>query len=132
MRDSERSAALRLLRNVITRADEIRHIAALEDTLKKVADTEKEEQADVARYLLALIARDSGDASDDTELLAGLDERTLYAYLELLVSTGAEDAQVYRKYFYADNFALRLMSAAGLWKVTGGSEPPAAVADAGE
>ncbi len=122
-RSSEVDGALRLLRNVVTTPEEIKHIVGLKSTLEKISKDEKEERSMLASYLLKLIERSSGAESAGD--LGDLDRETTYAYLELLVASGADESALYRKYFYADNFALRLMSAAGLWKVTGGSEPAA-------
>lgn len=120
-RTSEMETTLSLLRDVVTTKEEADLvIVPLRDVLQKIVDNEKERRAALASYLLAITAPSSEEAS---KIVAqDLDDPTRYAYLEFLVRTNPEGhVETFRKYFYDDLFVIRLMSAAGLWRVLGSS-----------
>lgn len=117
-RTSKMLPTLSLLRDVITTEEEVDAVVKpLRDVLQRIRDQEKGRRAALATYFLAI----SADSPEAAKLAAeDLDEPTRYAYLEFLVRTNpTEHVETFRKYFYDDMFVIRLISAAGLWRVLG-------------
>lgn len=108
----KRKATLKLLRDVITNAEEARVLVPLKDQLFELARSEDEELASLASISLVRIS----DDPDIQTLLRNTDDfATRYAFLEHLLETNPGDnAKFFRKNFYSDRYALRLMSGAGL------------------
>ena len=120
-RASEMENTLALLRDVVTSKEEADVlIVPMRDVFQKIVDEEKDRRASLASYFLAITAPSSEEAS---KIVAqDLDDPTRYAYIEYLVRTDPKGSvETFRKYFYDDLFVIRLMSAAGLWRVLGGS-----------
>ena len=109
-----RLGALRLLRSVLDSDRDAAVLEALIGPLSELIDEEPEEVAEISAYLL-LLAR-----PDDADVLASLGEAegtaTRYALLtHLMTHQPQRHAALFRRYLYDDLFALRLMSAAGLF-----------------
>lgn len=133
-RTSELERTLELLRDVVTNDEEAQGLVVpLRPILEKIQNSEEGRRAALASYLLAI----TSSAANEAEVAAEkLDDPTRYAYLEYLVRTNPEKhVKTFRKYLYDDLFVVRLMSAAGLWRVLGGggqaTPPAAAKGDAG-
>lgn len=118
-RTSDRAGTLLLLRDVIITRDEVEMIVApLTDELDNIVKNGKDDDKTLAAYLMALV---NGVDKESLGLLdQQFDDETRYAFLEFQMRTRPGDSQaLFRKYFNADNYATRLMSAAGLWKIAG-------------
>ena len=106
----------------VTADDAAGIIEPLKDRLLELTKGDKSERAAAAAYLLLLNA--SGTEELTAVLAKSEDVHTRYVYLEYLMKQRpAESVDVFRRYFHDDLYALRLMSAAGLWrafKTTGG------------
>lgn len=104
---------LALLRRVIRTEEQFALLATLAEPLRILAKEENEANAMLASYLLLKMP----EAKDLSGLMnRQADMETWYAYLEYLVSNPSkEQLPLLRENLYADLFALRLMSAAGLW-----------------
>lgn len=132
-RTSELERTLELLRDVVTNEGEAKGLVVpLRPILEKIQNSEEGRRAALASYLLAI----TSSAANDAEVAAEkLDDPTRYAYLEYLVRTNPEKhVATFRKYLYDDLYVVRLMSAAGLWRVLGakGADITAAIeSDAG-
>ena len=127
-RTSELERTLELLRDVVTNDEEAKALLVpLRSVLEQVQKSEEGKRQSTASYLLALISK-----GDEAALAAeNLDEPTRYAYLEFLVRTSPNDhLATFRRYLYDDLFVVRLMAAAGLWRVLGSNAPPAAEGEA--
>lgn len=108
----KRKATLTLLRDVITSQKEAKVLVPLKDQLYTLANGEDEEIASLASISLVRVSDDPkiGKLLRETD-----DPATRYAYLEHLLKTApGENAEFFRKNFYSDKYALRLMSGAGL------------------
>jgi hypothetical protein len=117
-RRSKMIPTMELLRDVVTTKEEVDAlIKPLRQVLQKVRKEEDGRRAALASYFLAI----SADSAKEAKLAAEtLDEPTRYSYLEFLVRTNpSEHVETFRKYFYDDMFVIRLISAAGLWRVLG-------------
>jgi hypothetical protein len=121
-RTSEIDATLRLLRAVVTsKEDALRVLQPVRAELSELSSDPKEDRAQLARYLLMIA--DVDKAADET-LVAQLDPETLYAFLEFASKTAPDVHQaIFKKYFYGDLFAIRLVCAAGLWRGGSGQKP---------
>ena len=115
-----RKVALQLLRDVISpeREDNREILKYLKDTLAslvKSGDTKQdEEMISTAAYLLLLTDAQSAAYQKLVEEQSGI--KTRYVFMEQMVQRDpARHIPLFRRYFYDDLFALRLMSAAGLW-----------------
>lgn len=108
----KQEATLQLLRDVTLTEATAAVLEPLEDQLYEIASSGDEEIAPLAALLLVRTA----DDAKVRELIEKEDNpQTRYAYLEHLVRTApAESAEYFRKNFYSDLYALRLMSAAGM------------------
>jgi hypothetical protein len=129
--DADVDRALSLMRDVIEREDAEGIVEPLKERLLELSKGEKSERAAAAAYLLLLNASGTEEL---TEVLAkSEDVHTRYVYLEYLMrERPAESVPVFRRYFHDDLYALRLMSAAGLWrafKTAGGGEGEVAAAE---
>ncbi len=117
-----RLPAMRLLRDVIDSEQDRVILDSLKDKLVELVKLEDEEEvASIAAYLLLL------SSPENPEYLALLQEQsnmqTRYVFMEHVVKTRPkEHIKLFRQYFYDDLFALRLMSAAGLWNAFKDSE----------
>ncbi len=123
----EREVTLRVLRDVILTRDEAnRVVKPLQPVLQKVV-AEGGDNAALAAYLIA-ISSDATDEKSLNELDSKFDDETRYAFLEFMVRENPKPyARLFRTYFEADLFSVRLMSAAGLWRLstpTTPAEPP--------
>ena len=122
LRTSELERTLEMLRDVVTNPDEAqRLVVPLRPVLQKIQNSEEGRRAALASYLLAI----TSTAADEAEVAAEkLDDPTRYAYLEYLVRTNPQGhVPTFRKYLYDDLYVVRLMCAAGLWRVLGSSNP---------
>ena len=119
--DADVDRALSLMRDVIEKDDAAGIIEPLKDRLLELTKGEKSERAAAAAYLLLLNA--SGTEELTQVLAKSEDVHTRYVYLEYLMKQRpAESVDVFRRYFHDDLYALRLMSAAGLWRAFKQSE----------
>ncbi len=113
--DADVDRALSLMRDVIEREDAEGIIGPLKEQLLERTKGEKSERAAAAAYLLLLNA--SGTQELGEVLEKSEDVHTRYVYLEYLMRERPVDSvPVFRRYFHDDLYALRLMSAAGLWR----------------
>lgn len=103
---------LELLRDVILTDEQVAVLEPLADQLFELASSDDEKVAPLAALLLVKVA----DDAKTRKLLANVDDpHTRYAYLEYLVRTNPkENVEFFRKNFYSDLYAIRLMSAAGM------------------
>lgn len=117
-----RLPSLYLLRDVIDSEEDRVILNSLRDKLAElVKDTDDEEAASIAAYLLLLSSPD--DPSYQALLQEQSNVQTRYVFMEHMVKTRAkQQVKLFRQYFYDDLFALRLMSAAGLWNAFKDSE----------
>ncbi len=109
-----RKVALNLLRDVIDPKVDQEILALLKDSLAEMSKGEDEELASTAAYLLLL----GSEGSDvPKELLSEQSNvQTRYVLMEHMVKTDpTKYTKMFRQYLYNDLYALRLMSAAGLW-----------------
>lgn len=115
-RPSERETTLRLLRDVILTKDEAQKVLVpLHPALKEVSGDGP--QTALAAYLLA-ISTEGYNEQAFAELDKKFDDGTRYAFIEFMVRENPQPyRKVFRTYFEADLFAIRLMSAAGLWRL---------------
>ncbi len=133
-RPGEREVTLRVLRDVILTNNEANHILTpLHPVLEKVV-VDGGESAALAAYLVA-ISSAATDEKSLSELDAKFDDETRYAFLEFMVRENPKPyASLFRTYFEADLFSIRLMSAAGLWRLSTPTAPaePAPIKEATE
>lgn len=117
-RPSTMVGTLKLLRDVVTTDKEAQAlIVPLRDVLKKISTEEKDDRKALASYFLAITAENPKEAA---RVADALDPSTRYTYLEFLVRTSPDKhVDLFRKYLYDDLYVVRLMSAAGLWRVLG-------------
>lgn len=130
-RPGERDVTLKLLRDVILTQEEANTILKpLHKVLSEV--TGDGPQSALAAYLIA-ISSDSTDEKTFAALDAKFDDGTRYAFIEFMVRENPKPfAKLFRTYFEADLFAIRLMSAAGLWRVSVPPKPSTEAAPSGE
>ena len=124
---------LEMLRDVVTTQEQAKRLVVpLREVLSQIQNSEEGRRASLAAYLLAI----TSEGTEAKVAVDKLDDQTLYAYLEYLVRTSpAAHVGTFRRYLYDDLFVLRLMSAAGLWRVLGAGatkDAPAAADDASE
>lgn len=110
--DEQRLATLELLRDVVVTRREAKTLEPLSDKLFELAKGEDKKVSALALLLLVKVAGDDRSR----KLLTQVDDPAIrYAYLEHLVRTAPkQNVEFFRKNFYADLYALRLMSAAGM------------------
>ena len=129
LRAAEKQAsALRLLRDVIDTKQDRAILETLREDLTRIVESQStgsdqepsnrergvNANAATAAYLLLLSAPD--DPTYLTLLRDTQDVQTRYVFLEHLVRNAPQNStQIFRHYFYDDLYAMRLMSAAGLW-----------------
>lgn len=123
-RQSEIQPTLRMLRDVLLTREEVgKVISPLSDRLTEVMSSEKGERAALAAYLLAINAETNTDEEIAT-LDKKLDESTRYAFLEFQMrERHSTSVKLFRTYINADLYAMRLVSAAGLWKLRAKTAP---------
>jgi hypothetical protein len=107
--------ALVLMRDVLTK-DDAKVLTPLQEELaRRASEPGKDERAAIAAYLLLLSA--PKDTKYHEMLRARSDLATRYIFLEYLMrKTPRESAATFREFIRDDLFAIRLMSAAGLWR----------------
>jgi hypothetical protein len=116
-----RLPSLYLLRDVIDSEQDRVILNSLKDKLAELVKDTDEEAASIAAYLLLLSSPD--DPSYQALLQEQSNVQTRYVFMEHMVKTRAkQQVKLFRQYFYDDLFALRLMSAAGLWNAFKDSE----------
>ncbi len=113
--DTDVDRALQLMRDVIEREDAPGILEPLKERLVELTLSDKSERAASAAYLLLLNTKGESDLGALME--KSEDVHTRYVYLEhLMRQRPVESVPVFRRYFHDDLYALRLMSAAGLWR----------------
>ena len=113
---------------ILTREEAKRVLAPLHPALNDV--TGDGVQTALAAYLIA-ISTDDYNEQAFIELDKKFDEGTRYAFIEFMVRENPQPyRKVFRTYFEADLFAIRLMSAAGLWRLAVPPKTAAAAATA--
>jgi hypothetical protein len=106
-------ATLVLLRRVIGTEEQFAVLETLREPLRTLAEGAQQGNAMLATYLLLKMP---GGENISGLIHRAADVETSYAYLEYLVSNPSrEQLPLLRENLNADLFALRLMSAAGLW-----------------
>lgn len=124
-----RDLVLALLRDVVDRERDRKILSLISEQLVKIArksdgDANNEQAAATAAYLLLLSDPDNEDYRALLRERSGV--RTRYVFLEHLVRTDAHDSvEIFRRSFYDDLYAMRLMSAAGLWNAFRDTATPA-------
>jgi len=115
-RASEVDATLRILRDVIVTQQEANDIIIpIREQLQRIV-SEDHERSPLAAYLLALTVEPLDDKAI-AELDRKLDDPTRYAFIEFQVRENHLAYQrLFRVYFNADLYVIRLMSAAGMWR----------------
>lgn len=109
-----RLVVLRLLRDVIDPSRDLKVLEPLREVLVGLASSDEGEVSSMAAYLLLLSAPDNQEYLTLVENQSNM--QTRYVFMEHLIKTRPRQSiAIFRKYFYDDLFALRLMSAAGLW-----------------
>lgn len=126
-RTSEVDRTLMILRDVIVTQQEANDIIIpIKPELQKIADEGHEERAPLAAYLLALTVEPLDDKAI-AELDRKFDDPTRYAFIEFQVRENHMDYQrLFRVYFNADLYVIRLMSAAGMWRAAQSGAAPVA------
>jgi hypothetical protein len=126
-RTSEVDRTLKILRDVIVTQQEANDIIIpIKPELQKIADEGHEERAPLAAYLLALTVEPLDDKAI-AELDRKFDDPTRYAFIEFQVRENHMDYQrLFRVYFNADLYVIRLMSAAGMWRAAQSGAAPVA------
>ncbi len=117
-RQSEIQPTLRMLRDVLLTREEVgKVVGPLSDRLTEIMSAEKDERSALAAYLLAINAETTSD-EEIAALDQKLDESTRYAFLEFQMrERHTKSVKLFRTYINADLYAMRLVSAAGLWKL---------------
>ncbi|QDG50966.1 HEAT repeat domain-containing protein [Persicimonas caeni] len=128
--EEQRLATLELLRDVIVTTEDAQTLEPLSDQLYKLAKGKDEKASALAALLLVKVADDQKSRA----LLAEVDSPEIrYAYLEHLVRTAPKtNVEFFRKNFYADLYALRLMSAAGMMLAYDAGVAPGQTGEEGE
>lgn len=123
-RPSEREITLKVLRDVILTRDEANKILVpMHGALTEITK-EPGPNAALAAYLIA-ISSDPSDEDAIAELDAKFDDPTRYAFLEFMVRENPQPfARLFRTYFSSDLYSMRLMSAAGLWRLSAPQKTP--------
>lgn len=128
--EERKDIVLGLLRDVINSEKDRAILEPLQPQFLEISKEDKVERAATAAYLLLLSAPDNEEYQALLQKQSNV--QTRYVFLEHLMRTRPrESAEIFRRYFYDDLFALRLMSAAGLWRAFI-QEEDAAAASAGE
>lgn len=118
---------LKLMRDVLDQETAAKVVDPIKEQLLTLTKDKKGDRGAQAAFVLLLSAPDNADY---IKLLAGSqDIYTRYVFLEHMFRyRPKESVAIFRKYFYDDLYALRLMSAAGLWRafvVKGGKKSSA-------
>lgn len=119
---------LELLRDSIETDAQRKVLVELQDRLLEIAVGEREETASMAAFLLIQL---SDEPKIKQIVEKETDPHTRYAYLEHLVrESPRQHVPFFRKNFYSDLYAIRLMSAAGFLRAFAEGGPPRAEAEA--
>lgn len=124
-RSSEVDSTLKILRDVVVTQQEANDLLVPNRALlEAIAAENHPERSPLAAYLLALISDPLNDQAI-AELDRKLDDKTRYAFIEFQVRENHMSYQrLFRVYFNADLYVIRLMSAAGMWRAGQTNAPP--------
>jgi hypothetical protein len=127
--EERKDIVLALLRDVIDREKDRAILEPISEQLNELTKDPKPQRSSTAAYLLLLSDPDNEAYRKSLEETSNV--QTRYVFLEHMLRTNPkEGVPIFRRYFYDDLYAMRLISAAGLWRAFRGKG--GAIAESGE
>lgn len=125
--EERKDIVLALLRDVIDREKDRAILEPLTEQLSELTKDPKPQRSSAAAYLLLLSNPNNEVYRKSLEETSNV--QTRYVFLEHMLRTNPkEGVPIFRRYFYDDLYAMRLISAAGLWRAFRGKEGGAVAA----
>ena len=113
--EERKDIVLALLRDVIDREKDKAILEPLTEQLNALTKDPKPQRSSTAAYLLLLSDPDNEAYRKSLEETSNV--QTRYVFLEHMLRTNPKaGVPIFRRYFYDDLYAMRLLSAAGLWR----------------